>query len=189
MNSFDNLYVPDPFSGSILKPQAIWMVDPYSWPNKRYIGEMGDTWTGDKWPFDDSTSAPPIPKVPYDFPDIPRKIREQAKQTKDLEAWNNLFRQPEKKTHKWENTVDGGSKFTLELAGTPKATVSVEINYDGRPNIVVKSKVPTVNIGGNWFIPSPERFDMEAVNLVMEDGLLEIFFPPKKVEKRVIKLL
>lgn len=189
MNSFDNLYVPDPYSGSILKPQAIWMVDPYTWPNKRFIG---GAWIDDKWPFDATpTTAPNIPKVPCsdeerrksqydkDYYDLFEKIKSSQKIRFGFEAPKSP----------WTNTLDGGSKFTLELAGISKATVSVEINYDGKPNIVVKSKVPTVNIGGNWFIPSPERLDMKAVNLVMEDGLLEIFFPPKKVEKKSITLL
>lgn len=192
MNSFDNLYVPDPYSGSILKPQVIWIVDPWTWPSRPYIGDNFNTWTGDKWPFDDTpTTAPNIPKVPY-------SDEEQRKSQYDKD-YHNLFEKIknaqkvrfgfEAPKSPWTNTLDGGSKFTLELAGTPKATVSVEINYDGKPNIVVKSKVPTVNIGGNWFIPSPERLDMEAAKLNMEDGLLEIFFPPKKVEKKSIKLL
>jgi len=164
----DGLYREDPYLGNILSP---------------------NTWYGDKWPFDDQQAAPLIPRVPYDFPDIPRKIRERAQQAKDLEAWNNLFRQPEKKNYKWENLPDGGLEFSLELAGYSKATMIVEINYSGSPTVVVKSKVPTVNIGGSYPIPNSTNLDLEAAKLTMEHGLLEITFPAKKVEKKSITLL
>jgi len=187
----DGLYKEDLFNGNVLKPDFIHLIEPHNpwWDNTTYP----DTWTGDKWPFDTTpTTAPNIPKVPWseeerrksqynkDYYDLFEKIKSSQKIRFGFEAPKSP----------WTNTLDGGSKFTLELAGTPKATVSVEINYDGKPNIVVKSKVPTVNIGGNWFIPSPERLDIEATKLTMEDGLLEIIFPPKKIEERkTIKLL
>lgn len=186
MNSFDNLYVPDPFSGSVLKPQAIWMVDPWTWPNKRYIGEMGDTWTGDKWPFDESTTAPYMPKVPIDFPNIPRNIKTQE----ELTNWLNQVHPLEKKNYKWENLPDGGSKFTLELAGRSKESVSVEIKNE-RWVVVSNKLVPSsaAQIGGTYDIPSPENLQLDAAQLTMEHGLLTIIFPPKKADKKVIKLL
>ncbi len=202
MNSFDNLYVPDPYSGSILKPQAIWMVLPDNyWPNRPYVGDNFDTWTGDKWPFDSSpNTAPRIPTVPW-TPDYTeeeiqrlmekaRRAREQAKQSpeEDKARWLNILRSPEKKNHEWTNSPDGGLKFTLELAGRSRESVSIEINSDNC--IIVSRKTNKAQLGGTYRIPSPDKFNLEAAQLTMEHGLLTILFPPKKVmEKRSIKLL
>lgn len=189
MNSFDNLYVPDPFSGSILKPQAIWMIDPYTWPNKPYIG---DTWTGDKWPFDNTPKINPnIPSVPWSEGERRRRAQTKEKPTdEDVARWLNILRPPEKKTHKWENLPDGGSKFSLELVGRSKESVAVEIKNERW--VVVSNKLvpsPAAQIGGTYDIPSPENLQLDAAQLTMEHGLLTITFPPKKVEKKVIKLL
>ncbi len=182
MNSFDNLYVPDPYSSSILKPIVVWEYRP-----RLYIGDNFNAWTGDKWPFDDGQAAPYVPKVPIDFPDIPRKIRKQAKQVKDLESWNNLFRPQEKKSHKWESLPDGGSKFTLKLAGWPKENISVEIEENSK--LLIGKRSGQV-ITDTYNIPNASNLNLEYAKSTMEHGLLTIIFPPKEKEKKdKIKLL
>lgn len=162
----DGLYREDPYSGNILLP-----------PN---------VWNGDKWPFDDAKAMPFIPKVPCDFPNIPRNIKTQE----ELTNWLNQVHPLEKKNYKWETLSDGGSRFTLELAGRSKESVAVEIKNERW--IVVSSKAVATNaaqIGGTYDIPSPDNLKLDAAQLTMEHGLLTVIFPVKKVEKKSITLL
>jgi len=188
MNSFDNLYVPDPYSGSILKPQAIWMVDPYTWPNKRFIG---GAWIDDKWPFDATpTTAPNIPKVPWSDEERRRKSQydkdyyDLFEQIKNAQKSRFGFEAPKSP---WTNTLDGDVKFTLELAGWSKENIFVEIKDDKQLLVIQKSGKKLTQ---TFDIPNPERLNLESAQLTMEHGLLAIIFPPKKVEeKKTIKLL
>lgn len=79
----------------------------------------------------------------------------------------------------WFNQIDGGQKFVLELAGYSKEEISVKI--DGEFLKVTKKKPQnTVIPESHYKIPSPTTLDLEKFSAIMENGLLEISFPPKK---------
>lgn len=79
----------------------------------------------------------------------------------------------------WFDQIDGGQKFVLELAGYSKEEISVKI--DGEFLKVTKKKPQNIiNPESQYVIPSPTTLDLEKFSATMENGLLEISFPPKK---------
>jgi len=90
----------------------------------------------------------------------------------------------------WFEQTDGGEKFVLELAGYKKDQISVEIKNDGISLLQVKGKRTGDSFSREFSIPNVNKIDLFASVVVMENGLLEILFPPKKkVKSDSIKLL
>lgn len=97
--------------------------------------------------------------------------------TKSTDGWN--WSLPLSNKTVWFDQIDGGQKFVLELAGYSKEEIGVKI--DGEFLKVEKKKPQNiVNPESQYVIPSANILDLEKFSAKMENGLLEISFPPKK---------
>lgn len=76
----------------------------------------------------------------------------------------------------------------LELAGYSKEQVSAEIINNTL--VITTSRVQQFDKIQEYVIPHAEALDLERFSVTMENGLLEISFPPKKKDApKVIKIL
>lgn len=101
-------------------------------------------------------------------------------------TWNYY---PSQEKTVWFPQIDGGQKFVLELAGYSKEEIGVKI--DGEFLKVEKKKPQNiVNPESQYAIPSANTLNLEYPSVKMENGLLEISFAAKKVERpKVIEIL
>ncbi len=132
----------------------------------------------------------PDPNRVGDFP-LSKKLHElfyyPSRVTKSTDGWN--WSLPTSNKTVWFNQIDGGQKFVLELAGYSKEEISVKIDGEF---LKVEKKKPNniVNPESQYAIPSPNTLDLTKFSAKMENGLLEISFPPvKKEPPQTIKIL
>lgn len=152
--------------------------------------------------------VPPYPDYPQgSFPDYPyvgdpipdpnrvgdfplRKLHELFYYppviTKSTDGWN--WSLPLSNKTVWFNQIDGGQRFVLELAGYSKEEIDVKIDGEF---LKVEKKNPQniVNPESQYKIPDSNTLDLERFSAKMENGLLEISFPPKKnIAPKIIKI-
>lgn len=158
-----SMYIPDPYNGSILKPQNCYIELP-RWQDPYYSPKTPKNWKWDEFyipPYRSYENDKPLNKTIADWLKSPAK--EYFSETKD------------------------GLKFRLELAGFAKEHVSVSIE-DGK-NLKVSAKNNMLSYNNIFSIPDAKNYNLSNPTAKMENGLLEISFAAKKEEVRAIKIL
>jgi hypothetical protein len=163
----DNLYIPDPYSGSSLEPKNCYIDFPYwGWPNHN-----------PRRPSNDDYYRPYVP--PY------RPYTEGENHAKTLKEAFEKLRGEDKHFTKIASKV---LKFRLELPGYAKENICVTVDKTG--TLTVKSVNHENHYNVSWVVPDYQNYELESPAAQMSNGLLEIFFSPKKEEKAAtIKIL
>lgn len=160
LNNLDGLYIEDPYNGNVLKPEFCYIDFP-SWPNPNRA----------------KPNNPWIPAVPFAPP--PRDRENQ-------ESLQEIFKKLRGELEYFTKTKDS-LKFRLEMAGFAKEDVSVSVGENKFLNVNSKNGQKPYN--KVFTIPDAENYNLANSAAQMSNGLLEIFFTPKKEEIKTIKIL
>jgi len=103
----------------------------------------------------------------------------------------DMFFAPKIDKDVWFTENDGAYKFVLEVAGFRKEHLAIEIKCG---TLLIKAtKLVSENtnhyLAEEYSIPEYNSLDLESASVKVEYGVLTIFFPAKKVESQIIKLL
>jgi len=165
LNDPDNLYTSDPFMFNILSPQSCYIDFP-SWPNPNRPKPNN-----------------PIPEIPR--PNLYEKINNAGRHFEYDSP--SVFDFKALKDRNFSQTKDS-LKFRLEMAGFAKEDVSVSVKIED-----YTLKVESINkqkpFSRNFVIPNAGNYNLLSGAAQMSNGLLEIFFAPKKEEVKTIKIL
>lgn len=149
---------------NILSPQSCYIDFP-NWPNE--LPHPRRPRANDHWV---PTVPPSYPsgEKPYDFQELFKKLRNEPEYFSKTEAKS--------------------LKFRLEMAGFAKEDVSVSVKIED-----YTLKVESINkqkpFSRNFIIPNAGSYSLLSGAAQMSNGLLEIFFAPKKEEIKTIKIL
>ena len=90
---------------------------------------------------------------------------------------------------RWFNSLDDMLVFEMDIPGFSKKEISVKIENLDYSKLIVDGKKEKKSFSETYEVPEDYPIDYENVSSKVEDGLLTVNLPIKKVAKKTIQVL